>query len=119
MRVWVDERCLFFNEERNELLMKYGEADELIKRLKRQSAEDSNRYEQLLNQFALENSEHIETAKKKLYKEYDSKLEALSGQCQEYKEQFEGLQQRWNDNEEAWNTKFDLVVSERYSSTFV
>ena len=104
---------MFSNEERNELLMKYGEADEQIKRLKRQSAEDSNRYEQLLNQFAQENSQHIETAKKKLYKEYDAKLEALSAQCQEYKDKFEGLQRKWDENEDSWNHKFDLVVSER------
>merc|ERR550532_1063544 len=29
-------------KERNELMMKYGEADEVIKKLKRQSAEESN-----------------------------------------------------------------------------
>jgi len=100
-------------KERNELLMRCGGADEEIKKLKRQSAEDSHRYEQLLNQFALEKAEQIESAKKKLHKEHDTKLEALSGQCQEYKRQFEELQGRWKQNEEEWNHKFDLVVSER------
>eukprot|EP01084_Bolivina_argentea_P039611 73198_1 len=56
------------NKERNELLIKHGDGEELIKKLKEQSISDSNRYEQLLDSFRAENSSQIEIEKKKLYK---------------------------------------------------
>eukprot|EP00484_Ammonia_sp_Unknown_P020703 CAMPEP_0197022972 /NCGR_PEP_ID=MMETSP1384-20130603/3765_1 /TAXON_ID=29189 /ORGANISM="Ammonia sp." /LENGTH=405 /DNA_ID=CAMNT_0042451105 /DNA_START=34 /DNA_END=1251 /DNA_ORIENTATION=- len=102
-------------KERNELLIKYGEADEQIKRLKEQSNVDANRYEELLDSFRAENSSQIETEKKKLYKEFDDKLNELSKQYTEYKTKYEQVKAEWDDNEERWNNRFDLVVSERNS----
>jgi len=100
-------------KERNELLIKYGEAEEEIKKLKEASIADSNRYEQLLDSFRDENSSQIEIEKKKLYKAHDAKINDLNAQCVEYKQKYEELQTKWNENEGAWNDKFDLVVTER------
>ena len=102
-------------KERNELLIKYGEADEQIKRLKQQSNSDANRYEQLLDSFRAENSTQIENEKKKLYKECDDKINNLNTKCNEYKEKYEKLQKEWDENEDNWNNKFDLIVTERNS----
>merc|ERR1712130_314230 len=73
-------------KERNELLIKYGEAETQIKRLKEQSISDSNRYEQLLESFREENSSQIEVEKKKLYKEFDEKIKKLNENCMEYQQ---------------------------------
>ena len=100
-------------QERNELLIKYGEADEQIKRLKQQSNIDANRYEQLLDSFRAENSTQIEN-EKKLYKECD-KIISLNAKCEEYKQKYETLLNKWKQNEEGWNHKFDLIVTERNS----
>eukprot|EP01084_Bolivina_argentea_P171342 296851_1 len=102
-------------KERNELLIKCGEADEQIKRLKEQSIGDANRYEQLLDSFRAENTSQIEIEKKKLYKECDDKINALNASCTAYKQKYEELQNKWQENEEAWNNKFDLIVTERNS----
>merc|ERR1712228_931975 len=94
-------------KERNELLIKYGEAEEQIKRLKEQSISDSNRYEQLLDSFQSENKNLIEIEKKKLFKEHDEKIKDLNETCEE------NQQTKWDKNEEEWNGKFDIVVSQR------
>merc|ERR1712129_162075 len=70
-------------------------------------------YEQLLDSFRDENSSQVEIEKKKLYKAHDAKINDLNAQCVEYKQKYEELQTKWNENEEAWNDKFDLVVTER------
>merc|ERR1712087_118175 len=83
-------------KERNELLIKYGEAEEQIKRLKEQSISDSNRYEQLLDSFQSENKNLIEIEKKKLFKEHDEKIKNLNETCQEYQQKYEDLQTKWD-----------------------
>eukprot|EP00483_Globobulimina_turgida_P011219 UN11240 len=114
LKLSMEEKDLL-QKERNELLIKYGESDQEIKRLKKQSISDSNRYEQLLDSFRAENSSQIEIEKKKLYKECDEKINLLNTNCNEFKQKYEKLQETYNQNEEKWNDKFDLVVTERNS----
>merc|ERR1712130_986844 len=60
-----------------------------------------------------ENSFHLELEKKKLYKQNDAKMNDLMHDLNEYKGKYEQVQTKWDENEEKWNEKFDLVVAER------
>jgi len=99
--------------EHAQLRLKHREAQQLITRLKRTSAEDANRYEQLLDRFREENSSAVDEVTERIQSECEKKMAELNADRMEAKGQLEQAMAEREQREEAWNHKFDLVVAER------